>query len=90
MLHSQVSWASSIMPASIINTYGQLYEVSEVFPVDQWISVPAVFTLVMIGSPVPPKEQLNVLTHPNAMHLFAYVTASGQVTIFHCLMQRTT
>ena len=41
----------------------------------------------MAGSSVLYKVQLNVLAHPNPMHLFANVTASGQVTSIHFLLQ---
>ena len=63
--------------------YGQFYEVCKAFPDDQWISMLAAFTTVVAGSPSPTKVQYNVLAQPNPMHLFAYVTASRQVTTVH-------
>ena len=73
----------SIVPTSIVTTYGQLYEVCKAFPDYQWISMLAAFTTVVAGSPSPAKVQYNVLAQPNPIHLFAYVTASRQVTTIH-------
>ena len=73
------------MSATAITTYGQFYETCEAFPGDEWISVLAAFTTVVAGSPAPAEVRLNVLSQPNPMHLFAYVTATGQVTTIHRL-----
>ena len=73
------------MPATAVTTYGQFYETCEAFPGDEWISVLAAFTTVVAGSPAPAEVRLNVLSQPNPMHLFAYVTATGQVTTIHRL-----
>ena len=78
----------SIVPTSIVTTYGQLYEVCKAFPDDQWISMLAAFTTVVAGSPSPNKVQYNVLAQPKPMHLFAYVTASRQVTTIHRCFSR--
>jgi hypothetical protein len=56
------------------------------FPEDEWTSVLAAFTLVVVGSLAPAKVWLNVLAQPNPMLLFAYVTAARQVTTIHCLL----
>ena len=66
-----------------ITTYGQFYEACRAFPDDQWISMLAAFTTVVAGSPSPAEVQLCVLAQPNLMHLFAYVTATRQVTTIH-------
>jgi hypothetical protein len=71
------------MPATAITTYGQFYETCEAFPGDEWISILAAFTTVVAGSPSPSKVRSNVLAQPNPMHVFAYVTASGQITTIH-------
>ena len=75
------------MPASAITTYGQFYKTCEAFPGDKWISVLAAFTTVVAGSPAPAKVRLNILAQPNPMHLFAYVTATRQVTTIYHLSQ---
>jgi hypothetical protein len=78
------------MPASSITTYGQFYEVCGAFPEDQWISILAAFTTVVAGSPSPSEVRSNVLAQPNPMHVFAYVTASGQITTIHRFSRMTT
>ena len=70
--------------------YGQFYKVCGAFPEDQWISILAAFTTVIAGSPSASEVRLNVLAQPNPMHVFAYVTASGQITTIHCFLQMTT
>ena len=76
MLHTQASWASSIMPASAITTYYQFYKTWEVFPDDQWISLLAAFISVLAEFPLSSKMWLNVQAQPNPIHLFAYVMAA--------------
>ena len=71
------------MSASSITTYGQFYKVCGAFPEDQWISILAAFTTVVAGSPSPSEVRLNVMAQPNPMHVFAYVTDSGQITTIH-------
>jgi hypothetical protein len=66
------------MPTSAIPTYGQYYKTCEAFHSDKWISVLAAFTTVVAGSPAPAEVLLNVLSQPNPMHLFAYVTVAGR------------
>ena len=73
------------MPTSTITTYGQFYKTCEAFPSDKRISILAAFILAVAGSPAPAEVWLNVLSQPNPMHLFAYVTAAGQVTTIHHL-----
>ena len=75
------------MPTPAITTYSQFYKTCEAFPGDKWISVLAAFTTVVAGSPAPAEVRLNVLSQPNPMHLFAYVTAAGHVTTIHHLLQ---
>ena len=78
------------MSASSITTYDQFYKVCRAFPEDQLISILAAFTTVVAGSPSPSKVCLNVLAQPNPMHVFAYVTASGQITTIHPFSQLPT
>ena len=78
------------MSASSITTYGQFYKVCGAFPEDQWISILAAFTTVVAGSPSPSEVRLNVMAQPNPMHVFAYVTDSGQITTIHCSSQMPT
>ena len=73
-----------------ITTYGQFYEACGAFPDDQWISVLAAFTMFVTGSPTHAEVQSNVLAQPNHMHLFAYVTASKQVTTIHRFSKMST
>ena len=73
----------SIMHPLPITTYGRFYEACGTFPDDQWISMLAAFTTIMTGSPSLAKVHSNVLAQPNPMHIFAYVTATGQITTIH-------
>ena len=75
------------MTASAITTYGQFYKACNAFPGDKWVSVLAAFTMVVAGSPAPSEVRQNVLSQPNPMHLFAYITSARQVTTIHHLSQ---
>ena len=78
------------MHTSPIPTYGQLHGACEAFSHKQWISMLAAFTTVVVGSPSPTKVWLNVLSQPNPMHLFTYVTASRHITTIHHISKTTT
>ena len=78
------------MSASSITTYCQFYKVCGAFPEDQWINILVAFTTVVAGSPSPSKVRSNVLAQPNPMHVFAYVTASGQITTIYRFSQMPT
>lgn len=64
-------------------TYGQFYTCGAI-PYDQWITIHAAFTMVVIGvlsSTVV--TWANILTQSNPMYHFVHVTASSQITPYH-------